>query len=135
MALQLDRRISAEIRRCRVQEGILEHYWGEHIHLGHYSDAERAAVEHTSACEHMYCVASPSSGLVCLNLRTGLQEEGLHPGEVRLHRPDARVREHRRRRRHHHSSNEGVGRRMWDWWRCAVLGQGEPVERRRCILV
>lgn len=26
---------------CR--EGILEYYWGEHIHLGHYSAAERAA--------------------------------------------------------------------------------------------
>jgi hypothetical protein len=21
---------------CMEQEGILEHYWGEHIHLGHY---------------------------------------------------------------------------------------------------
>ena len=26
-----------------TQEGILEHYWGEHIHLGYYSDAERRA--------------------------------------------------------------------------------------------
>ncbi len=26
-----------------TQEGILEHYWGEHIHLGYYSDAERKA--------------------------------------------------------------------------------------------
>ena len=26
---------------CR--EGILEYYWGEHIHLGYYSAAERAA--------------------------------------------------------------------------------------------
>ena len=25
------------------REGILEHYWGEHIHLGYYSEAERAA--------------------------------------------------------------------------------------------
>jgi 2-polyprenyl-3-methyl-5-hydroxy-6-metoxy-1,4-benzoquinol methylase len=24
---------------CR--EGVLEHYWGEHIHLGYYSDEER----------------------------------------------------------------------------------------------
>lgn len=26
-----------------TEEGILEHYWGEHIHLGYYTDAERAA--------------------------------------------------------------------------------------------
>ncbi len=26
-----------------TQEGILEHYWGEHIHLGYYSDDERQA--------------------------------------------------------------------------------------------
>lgn len=26
-----------------TNDGILEHYWGEHIHLGYYSDAERAA--------------------------------------------------------------------------------------------
>ena len=25
------------------RDGILEHYWGEHIHLGYYSEAERAA--------------------------------------------------------------------------------------------
>lgn len=25
------------------REGILEYYWGEHIHLGHYSEAERKA--------------------------------------------------------------------------------------------
>lgn len=24
-----------------TQEGILEHYWGEHIHLGYYTDEER----------------------------------------------------------------------------------------------
>lgn len=24
-----------------TQEGILEHYWGEHIHLGYYTDQER----------------------------------------------------------------------------------------------
>jgi len=26
-----------------TEEGVLEYYWGEHIHLGYYSDAERAA--------------------------------------------------------------------------------------------
>lgn len=26
-----------------TEEGILEYYWGEHIHLGVYSEAERAA--------------------------------------------------------------------------------------------
>ncbi|GAX75873.1 hypothetical protein CEUSTIGMA_g3316.t1 [Chlamydomonas eustigma] len=26
-----------------TEEGILEHYWGEHIHLGYYSDKERSA--------------------------------------------------------------------------------------------
>ena len=26
-----------------TDEGVLEYYWGEHIHLGHYSEAERAA--------------------------------------------------------------------------------------------
>jgi len=26
-----------------TEEGVLEYYWGEHIHLGHYSEAERAA--------------------------------------------------------------------------------------------
>jgi MPBQ/MSBQ methyltransferase len=26
-----------------TQEGILEYYWGEHIHLGHYTEQERAA--------------------------------------------------------------------------------------------
>lgn len=26
-----------------TNEGLLEYYWGEHIHLGYYSDAERAA--------------------------------------------------------------------------------------------
>lgn len=26
-----------------TSEGILEYYWGEHIHLGYYNDAERAA--------------------------------------------------------------------------------------------
>ncbi|KAG1676388.1 hypothetical protein FOA52_001183 [Chlamydomonas sp. UWO 241] len=26
-----------------TSDGILEHYWGEHIHLGYYTDAERAA--------------------------------------------------------------------------------------------
>lgn len=25
-----------------TQEGILEHYWGEHIHLGYYTEEERA---------------------------------------------------------------------------------------------
>jgi len=26
-----------------VQEGLVEYYWGEHIHLGYYSDQERKA--------------------------------------------------------------------------------------------
>lgn len=26
-----------------TEEGVLEYYWGEHIHLGYYTDAERAA--------------------------------------------------------------------------------------------
>ena len=26
-----------------TNEGLLEYYWGEHIHLGYYNDAERAA--------------------------------------------------------------------------------------------
>jgi MPBQ/MSBQ methyltransferase len=26
-----------------TEEGILEYYWGEHIHLGYYTEAERAA--------------------------------------------------------------------------------------------
>lgn len=26
-----------------TEEGVLEYYWGEHIHLGFYSEAERAA--------------------------------------------------------------------------------------------
>jgi MPBQ/MSBQ methyltransferase len=26
-----------------TEEGVLEYYWGEHIHLGYYTEAERAA--------------------------------------------------------------------------------------------
>ena len=29
-------------RTCLNRDGILEHYWGEHIHLGYYSEEERA---------------------------------------------------------------------------------------------
>ena len=47
-----------------TQEGIVEYYWGEHIHLGYYNEAERAA---------------------------GVVEEELQAGQVRLHRRDGQV--------------------------------------------
>ena len=31
------------MKRVSCREGILEYYWGEHIHLGHYSKEERKA--------------------------------------------------------------------------------------------
>lgn len=32
------------------QDGILESYWGEHIHLGYYDEEERKKVRDASGC-------------------------------------------------------------------------------------
>ena len=78
-----------------TREKILEHYWGEHIHLGYYSDEEQKQVSPSVAS--VYTCGS-RLGLSCLtdthipysnhqNTTTGLPEEELHRGQIRLHRP------------------------------------------------
>ena len=53
-----------------TQEGILEHYWGEHIHLGYYNDAERKAgykrKDFKARLLHMQCCCRDSADLCSL---------------------------------------------------------------------
>lgn len=38
-----------------LQDGILESYWGEHIHLGYYDEEERKKVRHDNIVSMRRC--------------------------------------------------------------------------------
>ena len=65
-----------------TQEGILEYYWGEHIHLGYYTDEARLA--RALACASLAAVVLTTACCTCSHAgaRRWLQEEGLQGCQV-----------------------------------------------------
>jgi hypothetical protein len=66
-----DRRWCVCVRVC-TQEKILEHYWGEHIHLGYYSDEVQKEVGEPP------CLASAVAARQRGGCSTGRLKQQLH---------------------------------------------------------